>query len=95
MKFRITAKICSAKLVHRFHCHGYRAYWQQCGVNVIPYGRCLLLLRLGKTAEMKHSFVSDNVKIFPRNKWSNVCFTVTVLSVGTILFCRVRRTYGL
>ena len=36
MKFRITAKIFSAILVHRFHNHGYRAYWQQCGVNVIP-----------------------------------------------------------
>jgi len=74
MKFRIAAKICSAKLVHHFHSHGYVAYWQQYGVNVTPYGRCLLLPRLGKTAEIKHSFVSDHVKVFPRNKWSNVCF---------------------
>jgi hypothetical protein len=36
MKFRITAKILSAILVHRFHSHGYRAYWQQCVVNIIP-----------------------------------------------------------
>jgi hypothetical protein len=35
MKFRITAKIFSAILVHRFHSHGYRAYWQQCGVNIV------------------------------------------------------------
>jgi len=35
MKFRITAKIFSAILVHRFQSHGYRAYWQQCGLYII------------------------------------------------------------
>jgi hypothetical protein len=35
------------------------------------FGRRLLLPRLGKTAEIKRSFVSDHVKVLPRSKWSN------------------------